>query len=186
MNDYATANVDKYFLLLLGISLLGVILNLLPPIRAFVEDIEERAADMVRTPKTPMRPPRRERELEAAENSSDEESALLKAQRHQAYLKYGSGPALYKSGSMRAGPNLSQRKLKDRHIKKNAIRKLYKGETGIPRGTRSRKGVGGAGVAMPGGAALIPPREGGAGGGNGIPRVHSTGDAPKLARSSTG
>ena len=44
------------------------------------------------------------------EASSLETSPLMRIERHKAYLKYGSGPNLYKSGSMRAGPSLSKNK----------------------------------------------------------------------------
>ena len=179
--DYASANVDKYFLLLFGIAFFGVFLNILPGVRAFVEDIEEKAADMVKTPKTPMRPPRRER---AAAEHDVEGSPLLRAQRHQAYLKYGSGPVLYKSGSMRAGAPLSQRKLKDRHMKKNQIRKLYKSERGL-----SRVGVEGqtSGGGIPEGVRLIPPRQSSGGGDDsGMHRTHSMGDAPAMERKLSG
>lgn len=183
LEDYASANVDKYFLLLLGISLFGVILNLLPGVRAFVEDVEDKAADMVKTPKTPMRPPRRER---AAAEQDVESSPLLRAKRHQAYLKYGSGPVLYKSGSMRAGPPLSKKKLKDRHMKKNAIRQLYKSEGSIPAANNApAKAVGGG---LPGGVRLIPPRQslGEDEERGGLHRVHSAGDAPAMQRTHSG
>lgn len=182
LEDYATTNVDKYFLLLFGISLFGVILNLLPAVRAFVEDIEEKAADMVKTPKTPIRPPRRER---AAAEQDAESSPLLRAKRHQAYLKYGSGPVLYKSGSMRAGPRLSQRKLKDRHMKKNVIRKLYQSERGLSASKETSNQAANGG--MPGGARLIPPRQSlDADAEAGLHRVHSVGDTPTMRRSESG
>ena len=100
--DYASAHVRHYFTLLLVLSLIGTVINVWPGIRDFVEGIEERAADLIRTPKTP-RPVARQR----AEEAADEEKQLLAARRHQYYLKYGSGPSLYKHGSMRAGPSLS-------------------------------------------------------------------------------
>jgi POT family proton-dependent oligopeptide transporter len=157
--DYSEAHVDKYFLLLLGISLFGVFLNVLPGVRAFVEDIEDKAADLIKTPKTPMRPPRRERE---AAETGDEETALLKAERHQAYLKYGSAPVLYKSGSMRAGSNLSQRSLKDRHMKKNVISRLYRSQKDKLKSS------------LPEGVRLIPPRG------------DNAGLAPHMARANSG
>ena len=178
LSDYATAHVDNYFLLLLGISLFGVVLNLLPSVRKFVEDIEDKAADLIKTPKTPMRPPLRER---AAAEEDIESSPLLRAKRHQAYLKYGSGPVLYKSGSMRAGPPLKDKKLKDRHMKKNAIRKLYKGDTSAtPRVTdaAARHGAG-----MPGGAKLIPPRQASD---EGMQRVNSADGVSRMQRTLSG
>ena len=76
LEDYATANVDKYFLLLFAISLLGVILNLLSPVRSFVEDIENKAADMLKPPKTPIHPPHQEHET--CEQQDTESLALLR------------------------------------------------------------------------------------------------------------
>ena len=37
---------------------------------------------------------------------ANEETPLMKAKRHQQYLKYGSGSFIMKSGSMRTGPSL--------------------------------------------------------------------------------
>ena len=47
---YAQAHVYKYYLLLCGISLLGVSLNCLPTVKRWVERIEERAATVIKTP----------------------------------------------------------------------------------------------------------------------------------------
>lgn len=129
LEDYASANVGGYFFILLLISVLGIIINLIPQVRGFVESIEERATDLVRTPKTPLRPSR----LQRAESiGSVTESPLIRAKRHQAYLKYGSGPVLYKSGSMRAGPSIkSDKQSKKRAIQKKEISQLYKGEMGM-------------------------------------------------------
>eukprot|EP00540_Astrosyne_radiata_P019276 CAMPEP_0116825370 /NCGR_PEP_ID=MMETSP0418-20121206/1925_1 /TAXON_ID=1158023 /ORGANISM="Astrosyne radiata, Strain 13vi08-1A" /LENGTH=162 /DNA_ID=CAMNT_0004453865 /DNA_START=1 /DNA_END=489 /DNA_ORIENTATION=- len=44
---YVQAHVYKYFLLLIGIALFGVLLNLLPPVRNWVQNIEARAARAV-------------------------------------------------------------------------------------------------------------------------------------------
>mmetsp|Transcript_3945 Transcript_3945/g.7583 ORF Transcript_3945/g.7583 Transcript_3945/m.7583 type:complete len:675 (+) Transcript_3945:270-2294(+) len=129
LKDYATANVGGYFFILLLIAISGIIINLLPQVREFVESIEERATDLVRTPKTPMRPSRMKR---AESFDSATESPLIHAKRHQAYLKYGSGPVLYKSGSMRAGPSITiDKQSKKRAIRKKEISMLYKGEMGI-------------------------------------------------------
>jgi hypothetical protein len=38
----------------------------------------------------------------------DEESPLIKAERHAQYLEYGDGPSLNKFGSMRAGPGMKK------------------------------------------------------------------------------
>lgn len=128
IHDYASARVDKYYWLLLFICLIGVVINLLPKVKEFVEGIEEKAADVIKTPKTPMRPPRRD---------PIEEEEHLKSKRHQYYLKYGSGPSLYKSGSLRAGPTLKSTSSKavnepSKRLKKAMLSKLYRSEAIIP------------------------------------------------------
>jgi dipeptide/tripeptide permease len=153
IEDYATAHVGRYFWVLFGISMLGVVVNLLPSVRAFVESIEERATDMVKTPKTPIRPPKRD-------VLPDEESPLIRAKRYQDYLKYGSAPVLFHSGSMRAGVSMSQRDAKPKkHLKKSVISKLYKSERD-PRGVMG--GVGTVirpdGTSVAAGTMFIPPK----------------------------
>ena len=131
LEEYVTARIENYFFVLLLIALLGVAVNLLPCVRNFVASIEERASDMVKTP-VMRKSPRYRRNLSRDNASEDEESPLLRVKRHQAYLKYGSEPVLYKHGSMRAGPSLGQTSMNQKHLKKNLIGKLYKtGE--IPR-----------------------------------------------------
>jgi proton-dependent oligopeptide transporter, POT family len=127
IKDYTTAHVGKYFWLLFVISVAGVLLNLIPVVREFVESIEERASDMIRTPKTPIRPPRRE-------PLPDEETQLLMIKRHQYYLKYGSGPQLYKLGSMRAGPGILRRseRIAEKHINRRVLSKLYRSDPVLP------------------------------------------------------
>ena len=110
IKEYSTAHINKYFWLLLVISIFGTLINLIPSIRDFVESIEDRATDRIRTPKTPKFPPTARRKMEYSdteESSTSIEEQLLASRRHQYYLKYGSGPSLYKHGSMRAGPALS-------------------------------------------------------------------------------
>jgi POT family proton-dependent oligopeptide transporter len=135
LEDYATARVDYYFIVLLGVSLVGVFVNLLPPVRDFVASIEEKAIEMVKTPV--MKRPTRHRRKPSQDYSSDEESPMLRLKRHQAYLKYGSGPVLYKQGSMRAGPSLSQReaekKQPKKHLKKSMLGKLYRTKPKMPK-----------------------------------------------------
>lgn len=154
IREYSTAHVDKYFWLLFFISILGTLVNLIPAVRQFVESIEARATDMIRTPKTPMRPPRRE-------PLPDEESVLLKSRRHQYYLKYGSGPVLYKQGSMRAGPSMSrgERNLakEGKHMKRKMLSKLYKSEVTRPGGVSSLLTAGGKPLTMAGALAKRPP-----------------------------
>jgi POT family proton-dependent oligopeptide transporter len=133
LEDYVTARVDYYFIVLLFIALFGVFVNTLPMVRDFIASIEERATDLIKTP-TMKRSPFLRRRVLSQDYSDDEESPLVQAKRHQAYLKYGSGPALYKHGSMRAGPTLSRKNQKEqKHLKKSAVGILY--------GTKSKSPV---------------------------------------------
>eukprot|EP00522_Entomoneis_paludosa_P005306 CAMPEP_0172471430 /NCGR_PEP_ID=MMETSP1065-20121228/67812_1 /TAXON_ID=265537 /ORGANISM="Amphiprora paludosa, Strain CCMP125" /LENGTH=496 /DNA_ID=CAMNT_0013229525 /DNA_START=561 /DNA_END=2051 /DNA_ORIENTATION=- len=102
IEDYATAKVSNYFMVLLGILLLGVVINVQNGVRDFVSNAEAQAAEMVRTPA-----------LRKAKLSrrGDESSPLLtpKSARYQKYV--GQAPVLYKMGSMRAGTSLGQKSL---------------------------------------------------------------------------
>ena len=134
LNHYATAHVAYYYWVLFAISMGGVVINLLPQVRAFVESIEDRATDLLKSPKTPQRPPRR----------AVEDSPLIRAKRHKAYLKYGSGPVLYKSGSMRAGPSVfGPKKKPDAVMKRSQISKLYKSAPVLPGVSSLMSGSGG-------------------------------------------
>jgi proton-dependent oligopeptide transporter, POT family len=148
--DYATAHVDRYFYVLLGILLFGMMLNLHPTICQFVQGTEQQAAQLIRTPilRKPIKivghhpaaanpsttPSSRRRPID-----DDEESPLLwlhpkkpddaaAALKHQHYLQYGTHPILNKLGSMRAGPSLSHKESKYKAVKKSFIPKLYGGE----------------------------------------------------------
>jgi dipeptide/tripeptide permease len=87
VSDYGTAHIHNYFEVLVFILLIGIVLNVLPPIRKFVDNTEQRAIDIVKTP------------------------LLSKQQRHGGDLE--STPLLrrkferplMKMGSMRAGPS---------------------------------------------------------------------------------
>lgn len=141
LEDYASARVDNYFLVLLGISLLGVFVNLHPYVKDFVASVEERATEMIKTPI--MKKPSLARRKSSQEYSSDEESPLLRAKRHQHYLKYGSGPVLYKHGSMRAGPSFSQRSEAKQPVKKlrrAMLGKLYRTKPKVPKVIMSPEG----------------------------------------------
>jgi hypothetical protein len=135
--DYASARVSHYFAVLLAILLAGVAINLHPRVRAFVESVEEKAADMARTPVVRKSPGR---------YGSDEESPLLGALRRQD-PRFGQHPVLNRMGSMRAGPALAgaagaagtggarrsaPRSSKPRGVKYKYIPRLYGG-----RNTRS-------------------------------------------------
>ena len=171
LEDYVSAEVYKYFMVLLGVALLGVIINLLPAVQNFVRSVEEAATESIKTPnlKTPLARRRKDRkrsnesdpnkkqyrrqQSDDSSNSTvdetDEEveaSPLLRMQRHKAYLKYGSGPQLYKAGSMRAShhsrddlsavgenKNTDQKKKARKSLNKHEVGKLY-------RNTPSKKG----------------------------------------------
>lgn len=156
LEDYVTADLHKYFLVLFLISCTGILVNTFPSVHKYVRSVEESAAGAIKTPilrKTPLARRRLQRRynnesskktaylrqasddnsiLSTATDETDEEassleaSPLLRLQRHKAYLKYGSGPQLYKSGSMRAGPSSSDTladKEKDGQKKKSFLNK---------------------------------------------------------------
>lgn len=123
LEDYVTASVDKYFFVLFVVSVLGVVINVLPVVKKYVENVEDAVQEMVKTPV--MKRPSRHRRNASTDYSSDEESPLLRVKRHEAYLKYGSGPVLYKQGSMRAGPMTSAKK-KEKKVKKSLLGRLYR------------------------------------------------------------
>ncbi len=100
LSDYAETRIRYYFLVLFVIAVFGVILNLLPCVRDFVANVEEKSADTIKTPV--LRKPKPGRPTEG--------SPLLRIKRHQAYMKFGSGPSLRRLGSLRAGPSLSRPK----------------------------------------------------------------------------
>jgi POT family proton-dependent oligopeptide transporter len=90
LEDYSSAHVYKYFMILFAISLLGIFVNLLPSVKDYVVSIEDRATDMVKTPVLKKRPVRIRRQTSSNTESSptsDEESPMLRVKRHQAYLK---------------------------------------------------------------------------------------------------
>ena len=107
LKDYATANVYKYFWVLFGVMMLGVAVNLLDCVRDFVLQTEAKAAEIVKTPVVRKSPASRHRE---GLHTPGEASPLLgtpDSPSREAIMRYGEGPVLYKMGSMRAGPALS-------------------------------------------------------------------------------
>jgi hypothetical protein len=104
LEDYCTAHVYKYFLVLFLICLLGVVINLLPPVKNWVASIEEEAAEALKTPMATPKMGRKPIRDKLEDLDVQERTALIKAKKHENYLKYGSGPSLYKQGSFRAGP----------------------------------------------------------------------------------
>jgi len=113
LRDYASARVVNCFWVVEAISLLGVLINVLPCVTSWVADVERSAAETVRSPmSTPvirknlmMRKRKAHRRQHSSGTLDDEESPLIKSQRHAQYLKNGDGPSLSKFGSMRAGPS---------------------------------------------------------------------------------
>ena len=78
-------------------------MNINPFVRKWVASLEETAADAIKTPKATPIMARRKQER------SDENTALAaQIKNHQQFLKYGTAPILYKSGSMRAAPFLKK------------------------------------------------------------------------------
>ena len=104
LEDYCTAHVYKYFLVLFVICILGVVVNLLPAVKNWVASIEEEAAEALKTPMATPKMGRKPIRDKLDEFDVQERTALVKAKKHANYLKYGSGPSLYKQGSFRAGP----------------------------------------------------------------------------------
>jgi hypothetical protein len=152
IEDYATAKVGNYFFVLFGIMVFGVIVNTLPWVRDFVSSVEYTAAEIVKTPV--LRKPQ-----PGTRDHADEASPLLTpgSRRYQQYLRDGSGPVLYKMGSMRAGPSLSQRNLpgaKVKKIKYKYIPKLYRSEPALPKVARDPDGN-----LLTAGEMLVPPKK---------------------------
>ena len=102
LEHYAQAHIYKYFLVLWFIALGGVLINVHPSIKKWVMSIEETAADAIKTPKaTPILSRRKQERAEDAR-------VATQIKNHQQFLKYGTGPILYKSNSMRAAPFLKK------------------------------------------------------------------------------
>ena len=118
---YDQAHVYKYYLLLFFIALSGVGLNLLPAVQNWVLGVEQQAESFMRTPK----PATYRKRVFTEEDNDDEESIRAKMAQHKQYLEEGTGPTMYKSGSMRAGPFLRRSDDKQSERMKRAVeRKL--------------------------------------------------------------
>lgn len=137
IEDYATAHVGKYFTVLLCVMVFGIVLNVLPSVKGFVQSIEERAAEIVKTPHIGKSPPTAALRRHAADGETTQLLAMTpRTQKYQDYLKYGSGPVYARTGSMRAGPPLSRSDLpggKVKNVQRKFIPKLYKSDPGGPR-----------------------------------------------------
>jgi hypothetical protein len=142
IEDYATAHVSNYFGMLMFILFFGITVNTLPPVRDFVDSIEVKAAELVKTPR--MTPP-----TKRARTAADEESPLL--QKDQYLKKFGKGPVLYKMNSMRAGPSLGHKESKSQKIKYKYIPKLYKKESStiVPPARKDVRKVGSTSSSLP-------------------------------------
>lgn len=130
VEDYVSASVGKYFVVLLIILVFGVFINVLPWTKEYVESIEERASDMIKTPTFTRTPTSTTSSPRKRDN--DETSSLIvttpRTRQHQEYLKYGSGPIYTRTSSMRAGASMSRSDLpggKMKKIKYKAISKIY-------------------------------------------------------------
>jgi len=101
IQDYSEAHVANYFFVLLLIVLLGVAINLLPQVRAWIASVENRAAkassgSASSTPKVEKRKPA------TGEEMRGETGPLLKAQKHIKYLKEGTDAHIYRMNTMKA------------------------------------------------------------------------------------
>ena len=132
LERYSEAHIYKYFFVLFVIAIGGVALNLLPCVRRFVEGLEELAVESIKTPGrtsrvgTPSMTPKKAKQMREARRLAESAPLLLPAtKKHQAYLKYGTNPTLYRAGSMRAGSTLhkTEDESTKRLLAKN--RKLY-------------------------------------------------------------
>lgn len=116
LKDYASAKVVNYFWLVEAIALFGVVINILPSVKNWVVSIEDAAAESVNSPmSTPiirkkLMQRRKHRSQQSSFGSTEEETPLIKAQKHAYYLKYSERPELRKMGSMRAGQSLKKNK----------------------------------------------------------------------------
>jgi POT family proton-dependent oligopeptide transporter len=115
LSEYASAHVYKYFLVLLAILIFGVFVNTRSSVRAFVESVEYKAANIIRTPQ-PARP-----------RPAGEKSPLLRSQ-DQYYIKKFNRNQLCRMGSMRAGSGLGKRDLEAGRfkIKSSIIPRMYR------------------------------------------------------------
>lgn len=103
LGDYVTARVDKYFWVLVTILVFGIILNTLTFVKEFVESVEKRAADLLKTPVIRKRLP-------------PGETTPLMGKRH---------PILQHAASMRAGPHAWNDPGTPKRITVNSVHRLY-------------------------------------------------------------
>jgi hypothetical protein len=109
IQDYSEAHVANYFWVLLGIIVLGVIVNLLRPVRDWMTLVEKRAANA--SSNSAAATPR----IQNAANTitkHEEDHPLLKAQKHKRYLSEGLTAQIYRSNTMKAEFSLRNPKSK--------------------------------------------------------------------------
>ena len=110
LKDYASAKVVNYFWLVEAIALMGVVINILPSVKNWVESIEDAAAESINSPITTpvirkklMQKRKYRSQHSSSVSTAEEETPLITAQSHANYLKYSEGPELRKMASFRAG-----------------------------------------------------------------------------------
>lgn len=110
LKDYASAKVVNYFWLVEAIALMGVVINILPSVKNWVESIEDAAAESINSPITTpvirkklMQKRKYRSQHSSSASTAEEETPLITAQSHANYLKYSEGPELRKMASFRAG-----------------------------------------------------------------------------------
>jgi len=106
IEDYSEAHVANYFCVLLGIVMFGVVVNLLPPVRAWIAFVEKRAAraasaGSASTNNTPKFGKKKGGKATKS-GSSNETDPLLKAQRHAKYLEEGESAQIYRMNTIKA------------------------------------------------------------------------------------
>lgn len=108
IKDYSEAHVAKYFWVLCGIVMLGVFVNLLPPVRKWIAFVEDRAARAASSsmPSTP--------KLASTDKAkkNGENEPLLKAKKHIKYLEEGTQARIYRANTIKAEYTRSKKRNK--------------------------------------------------------------------------
>lgn len=96
VQSYSEAHVYKYFWVLLGIVMCGVVVNLLPPVREWIASVEDRAAKASSACGT----------VSTAKVTDliqqGETEPLMKTQQYIKYLEEGSSAQIYRANTMKA------------------------------------------------------------------------------------
>ena len=108
IKDYSEAHVAKYFWVLCGIVMLGVFVNLRPPVRKWIAFVEDRAARAASSsmPSTP--------KLASTDKAkkNGENEPLLKAKKHIKYLEEGTQARIYRANTIKAEYTRSKKRNK--------------------------------------------------------------------------